>query len=303
MLNLNNLHKFDLNVLPLFFSVYKHTSITKAAIEMEMTPPNVTQNINKLRAHFNDPLFVRCGQGIKPTVFCDQLHASLSQNFNGIYQSVFNSDIRNEVVIYAPDGPMLDFINKYARLENTADLPKITHHTAILDVNETIELFSFRKADIVLTHEKVTHPGINSVKLYSLDLCIAFNKNHPEREFLLEKNNKHKLLAQPWMTMNSGNVHHQNIRCNRHDGHLSDVMLNRRVVFESSSQNINLQFIEKTNAVGFISELMYRHMNEKRRENIVMIPNHQLSMEVYLNYKSSDKNVIRIAKMFEKKHS
>lgn len=303
MLNLNNLHKFDLNVLPLFFSVYKHSSITKAAIEMEMTPPNVTQNINKLRAHYNDPLFVRCGQGIKSTVFCDQLHASLSQNFNGIYQSVFNSDIRNEVVIYSPDVPMLDFINKYAMLESTTDLPKITHHTAILDINETIELFSFRKADIVLTHEKITHPGINSVKLYSLDLYIVFNKKHPEGEFLLEKNNKNKLLAQRWVTMNSGNIHHQNIRCNRHEGHLSDIIKNRKVVFESSSQNINLQFIEKTNAVGFISELMYEHMNENRRKNIVMIPNHQLTMDIYLNYKSSDKNVIRIAKMFEKKHN
>lgn len=292
MLNLNNLHKFDLNVLPIFFSVYKHSSITKAAAEMHMTPPNVTQSINKLRIHFNDPLFVRYGQGIKSTILCDQLHTSLCNSFNAVYQSVFNVDIRDEVVIYAPDGPMLKFINNYANLKNTIDLPKIIHHSAILYINEAIDLFSFRKADIVLTHEMVNYHGINSVKLYAMNSYIAFNTNHPEKQSLLEKNNESKLQNQCWVTPNSGNVHHQNIQ------HKDDVTRNRRVVFESTSQNVNLLFIEKTNAVGFISELMYENMNKIRRKNIMMIPNHKTIVDIYINYKSNDKNVIRVVDIF-----
>ncbi len=295
MPNLNNLHQFDLNVLPLFFSVYKHSSITKAAAEMQMTPPNITQSINKLRAHFNDPLFVRCGQGIKSTIFCDQLHASLSASFNNIYQSIFNVDTRDEVVIYAPDGPMLDFINKYSKLENPEELPKVIHHTAILEANETIDLFAFRKADIVLTHEKIVHPGIISVKLYTMASYIVVNNNHSEKDLLLEKDNEKKLLDQCWVTLNSGNIHYQSIRKN---SHLSRILKKRKVVFESSSQNINLLFIEKTNSVGFISALMYENMSKRRRENITLIPDHHLTMDMYLNYKPCDKNVLKIVEIF-----
>lgn len=301
MINLRNLRNFDLNGLPLFFSVFKHSSITKAAIELETSPSNVTQGINKLRKHFNDPLFVRVGQGIEPTIFCEQLHSVLHSSFSEIYASVFHEDVKDEIVIYSPDGPMFDFIDKYSKVEDAESLPKINHISRVTDNNMAMELFSFRKADIILTHEKISSPGIISSKLYKMRAYIACSSQHPQLAGMMESgNNDRTLLAQPWVTINDSYSYYQSIRKNN-DVIARIISKRKKVAFESTSQHLNLSFIEKNNAVGFVSELMYNNMNEAWQKSIRLLSSPELEMDVYLNYKSSAKNLMRVVDIFKGK--
>ncbi|MRS15870.1 LysR family transcriptional regulator [Enterobacteriaceae bacterium RIT691] len=301
MINLRNLRNFDLNGLPLFFSVFKHSSITKAAMELETSPSNVTQGINKLRKHFNDPLFVRVGMGIEPTIFCTQLHAALLSSFSEMCGSMFSEDAKEEIVIYSPDGPMFDFIDKYSKAEGTETLPKITHISQVVDSNTALELFSFRKADIVITHEKTVSPGIISTKLYTMRVFIAFGNQHPQREALSDVHNNDKaMLEQPWVTVNNSFAYYQSIRKNNEA--ISKIIRKRKkVVFESSSQFLNLLFIEKNNAIGVLSELVYKNMNKAWRESISLIPSPEIELDVYINYKTSAKKLMPIIDIFKGK--
>ena len=79
MANLYDLKKFDLNLLVIFECIYQHLSISKAAESLYITPSAVSQSLQRLRAQFNDPLFIRSGKGIAPTTTGLNLHHSLIQ--------------------------------------------------------------------------------------------------------------------------------------------------------------------------------------------------------------------------------
>ena len=63
------LRNIDLNLLTIFEAVYVHKGIVNAAKILNITPSAISQSINKLRALFPDPLFIRKGQGVTPTAF------------------------------------------------------------------------------------------------------------------------------------------------------------------------------------------------------------------------------------------
>ncbi len=57
----------DLNLLKVFLAIYDARSVSAAAGELEMTQPGVSTALRRLRAQFDDPLFVRTGTGMEPT--------------------------------------------------------------------------------------------------------------------------------------------------------------------------------------------------------------------------------------------
>ena len=84
MANLYDLKKFDLNLLVIFECIYQHLSISKAAESLYITPSAVSQSLQRLRAQFNDPLFIRSGKGIAPTTTGLNLHHHLEKNLKGL---------------------------------------------------------------------------------------------------------------------------------------------------------------------------------------------------------------------------
>ena len=63
-MKLNNL---DLNLLVIFNAIYSEGSLTKAGELVGITQPAVSSALAKLREYFDDQLFIRVGQGVKPT--------------------------------------------------------------------------------------------------------------------------------------------------------------------------------------------------------------------------------------------
>lgn len=66
---------FDINVrlLLMFDEVYRGRSVSKAAERLGISQPSLSLGLNKLRAHFDDPLFVRTSRGMDPTPYANQL--------------------------------------------------------------------------------------------------------------------------------------------------------------------------------------------------------------------------------------
>jgi hypothetical protein len=76
------LRNIDLNLLTIFEAVYVHKGIVNAAKILNLTPSAISQSIQKLRAIFPDPLFIRKGQGVTPTAYATHLHEYISQGWN-----------------------------------------------------------------------------------------------------------------------------------------------------------------------------------------------------------------------------
>ena len=68
-----NLRALDLNLLPVLEAIYAERSLTRASEMLHITQPAVSNALSRLRAHFEDPLFVRDGRGVKPTAMTEAL--------------------------------------------------------------------------------------------------------------------------------------------------------------------------------------------------------------------------------------
>lgn len=86
---------------------------------------------------------------------------------------------RNNIVIYSPDDPVIEFIKKYINLYNREPLPAVAYISSIIDFVAANELFSFKNADIFITHEYIHNPSIKSVNIYSIPADIVCRKGHP----------------------------------------------------------------------------------------------------------------------------
>lgn len=105
MANLYDLKKFDLNLLIIFECIYQNLSISKAAETLYITPSAVSQSLQRLRTQFNDPLFIRSGKGITPTVTGINLHHHLEENLNSLEQTInimHSSSLKKKFIIYSP---------------------------------------------------------------------------------------------------------------------------------------------------------------------------------------------------------
>lgn len=68
----------DLNLLRTFVIVYRARNLTAAAETLRVSQPAVSHALKRLRHHFDDPLFVRTGTGVRPTRVATELYAEIS---------------------------------------------------------------------------------------------------------------------------------------------------------------------------------------------------------------------------------
>jgi DNA-binding transcriptional LysR family regulator len=67
------LSSLDLNLLVVFDALLKDRNVTTAARRIGLSQPAMSSALGRLRRTFNDPLFVRTGQGMQPTPYAQML--------------------------------------------------------------------------------------------------------------------------------------------------------------------------------------------------------------------------------------
>ena len=79
-----NLRSFDLNLLRVLDAMIIEKSTTLAGKRIGLSQPAVSAALGRLRASLGDPLFVRHGQRLEPTIYARSLELPLREIFNGL---------------------------------------------------------------------------------------------------------------------------------------------------------------------------------------------------------------------------
>ncbi|PVZ66796.1 LysR substrate-binding domain-containing protein [Pelagibaculum spongiae] len=82
-----NLRTLDLNLLPIFDALMQQQHLSRAAEQLSMSQPAVSNALKRLRERFNDPLFIRTAQGLRPTSRAIQLQQQFQPALNQIQQA------------------------------------------------------------------------------------------------------------------------------------------------------------------------------------------------------------------------
>ncbi len=99
----------DFNLLYLFTVLYEERSLQKAASRIRLSQPAMSHKLNKLRAEFDDPLFIRTGRGFTPTPKAHQMAKDvccLVKNLEQFYLRNEAEDLHartDHIHIYATD--------------------------------------------------------------------------------------------------------------------------------------------------------------------------------------------------------
>lgn len=177
--------KPDLNLLPIFLMLLEERSVTRAASRLGMTQPALSNALNRLRATFHDPLFIRERHGIRPT----DLALSLAPNIQAALAQLDDLIVaRQEFVPATADQVFVIAANSYAEL---VLIPPIAARLQVEAPGIRLRLLPFgasltdtgvTSGTTALALGRVTDPTDNLVvqHLMTDGLACVLRKDHPD---------------------------------------------------------------------------------------------------------------------------
>ncbi|EPZ1177764.1 YbeF family transcriptional regulator [Klebsiella oxytoca] len=173
------LRTIDLNLLTIFEAVYVHKGIVNAAKVLNITPSAISQSINKLRALFPDPLFIRKGQGVTPTAYATHLHKHISQGMEAFLNALdLTGNMQRERVITIATSPAIGaLIMPVITQKLRAVFPQILLHN--IAINDAVSQLNQRQVDLLIDSYPHSGQTITHHVLYQDSVHIFCRAGHP----------------------------------------------------------------------------------------------------------------------------
>ena len=173
------LRTIDLNLLTIFEAVYVHKGIVNAAKVLNITPSAISQSINKLRALFPDPLFIRKGQGVTPTAYATHLHKHISQGMEAFLNALdLTGNTQRERVITIATSPAIGaLIMPDITQKLRAVFPQILLHN--IAINDAVSQLNQRQVDLLIDSYPHSGQTITHHVLYQDSVHIFCRAGHP----------------------------------------------------------------------------------------------------------------------------
>jgi DNA-binding transcriptional LysR family regulator len=184
MMTITRMHirSMDLNLLPVLAALFEARSVSRAAALLNLTQPAVSRALQRLRAHFKDPLFVRGQRGLSLTARALAIQPVLGEMLGSLEDLLAPADfdpkaLVRELVLTGSDycenvllPPLLSVLRERA--------PGVTVRlTSITD--RLWEHLDQGKIDLVVLPEQSMQPNTRHRFLFSDPyVCVAASK-HP----------------------------------------------------------------------------------------------------------------------------
>ncbi|HHD2364194.1 TPA: YbeF family transcriptional regulator [Klebsiella pneumoniae] len=173
------LRNIDLNLLTIFEAVYVHKGIVNAAKILNITPSAISQSINKLRALFPDPLFIRKGQGVTPTAYATHLHQYISRGMEVFLSAldITGSPHQQRVITIATTPAMGALLMPGLASALKPTFPQILlHNIAIVDAARQLDQ---RQVDLLIDTHLHSGQAISHHVLYQDRVQMYCRAGHP----------------------------------------------------------------------------------------------------------------------------
>jgi len=190
-----NFRTLDLNLLRVFDEVMAERSLTKAARNLSITQPAVSNALRRLRETLGDDLVRRDGHGITPTPFAVTLWPSVREALNHLQaalvpQHFVPSEARNSFVLAMADataaelmGGLAQELEQRARNISVRVLPLTTRDPrALLDtggVDLALGYFPAVLADLTARAQNGEAVAFEHHRLYDGEYVCVMRKDHP----------------------------------------------------------------------------------------------------------------------------
>lgn len=177
------MNRTDLNLTPIFLSIYEEKSLSKAAKRLAVTQAAVSKSLIRLRDVYNDILFSRNGREIEPTNVAHNIYPLLRQSYDNYLitiqsSSQFNPKLSNRTYSIA----CLNLLN-YDLIPIIYEKIKSINYNVSLEVyplfsNDIEQDMTLRKYDIILDIKRNT-PKLKRKEILTYTPVALCKENHP----------------------------------------------------------------------------------------------------------------------------
>jgi DNA-binding transcriptional LysR family regulator len=172
----------ELNLLVIFDVIMTEKSITRAAEQLSMTQPAVSNAVAKMRAMWKDELFVKDGRGIQATTYAKSLWTQVRDSLHSlnlaIKPDVFDASTSKRTFRIAISGLMVDILWLELRLLFEQVAPGISLHAIPYTTVDTQKLLEDSDVDIVIGAVNLSQENILSSHLYDTVYKCVMRKDH-----------------------------------------------------------------------------------------------------------------------------
>ena len=133
----------DLNLFALFDVIYAERNLSRAARQLHVTQPAVSNALRRLREAFGDPLFVRTAHGVTPTPVADAIAGPVRDALR-----LFESSL-SQASEFDPSVSTRTFRLSVRDIDGAVLLPRLMHRLAEQAPNIAVECFAVPRRELV----------------------------------------------------------------------------------------------------------------------------------------------------------
>lgn len=271
------LRNIDLNLLTIFEAVYVHKGIVNAAKILNLTPSAISQSIQKLRAIFPDPLFIRKGQGVTPTAYATHLHEYISQGLESILGALDltgSYDKQRTITIgTTPSVGALLMPQIYHAVKQHA--PQLLLRN--IPVNDAEMQLGQFQTDLIIDANNLNARALSHTLLFADPLLLICRKNHPAHNQPATAENLRQ-FEQTLLIMEGPSMNSLRQRIN-------DIFLERPVSFSSYNMFTTAALVGSSDLLGIMPARMFTLLrNCWQLEQIPFAPLNAETIDISLYY-------------------
>ncbi|MFT3696592.1 MAG: LysR family transcriptional regulator [Kofleriaceae bacterium] len=176
------LSAIDLNLLLVLDAVLAERSVVRAAQRLHVTPPAISNALNRLRDTLGDPIVTRAGRGIVPTPRALQLAPAIARALHEV-DAAINGDAFDPqtavrtLTLAVADAGQLARLPKLASLVAT-ELPKATLRVVNVDTMVALGGLAGTEVDVAIGVADPA-PGLHREHIYDEHSVIVARRHHP----------------------------------------------------------------------------------------------------------------------------
>jgi len=195
MMKMPNFRTLDLNLLRVFDQVMAERNLTRAARNLAMTQPAVSNALNRLRDALGDQLVTRSGYGVEPTPRAEALWPSIADALRQLEASITPGDFvaseaTNAFVLAMADATAAELMPGLVEIIER-DAPGVTMRIVPLTTRDPRRLLDEGQVDLAagffpavladLTAQAQTGgmAGFDHQRLYQGEYVCVMRKGHP----------------------------------------------------------------------------------------------------------------------------
>lgn len=204
----------DLNLLRVFDAIVTAGSLTRGGERLGLSQPATSNALLRLRRHFGDPLFVRCGRGLQPTERAQAMAPLVRQALELLdrsfeMQPAFEpAQATRSFHLCTTDVGALVLLPTLLR-ELTAIAPRVQLKVGQYPAREVRERFADGELDLAIGHLPALEAGIVQQRLFEDRYVAIARAQHPR---LREAATAHALRGEAFVAVASPGTGHGQLK-------------------------------------------------------------------------------------------